>query len=138
MKFLKYMKDGGPESKVAGFFFTEIKSLFSVVLLYFFDGSREAYHDHAFNALSWVFKGKLTESVLSTNNTYGGMSRVVYTPSLIPIWTSRKRMHKVVSTGNTWVLPFRGPWVDKWHEFLPNTQQNITLTHDRKVLSNGN
>ena len=49
MKLFKYMKDGGPESTVWGYFLIEIKSLFTIVLLHFKNGSREAYHNHAFN-----------------------------------------------------------------------------------------
>jgi hypothetical protein len=143
MKFFKYMKDGGPESKVFGFFFAEIKSLFSVVLLHFFDGTREAYHDHAFNAISWVLKGKLIENVkrnlgMALFPTASVSWFEEYTPSLLPIWTPRDRMHNVESTGDTWVLSFRGPWVDRWHEFIPKTQQNLTLTHGRQVVDEDN
>lgn len=128
MKFLKLMKDGGKESKVWGFFFIEIKSLFSVVLLKFADGSRDAYHTHAFDSVSWVLKGKLKENLLQK-----GVE--VYTPSFSPISTYRDTFHKVVSTGNTYVLSFRGPWVDKWEEFLPGENKFITLTHGRKTVN---
>lgn len=128
MKFFKLMKDGGPESRVSGFFFAEIKKLFTVVLLHFWDGSREAYHTHAFNAISWVLKGKLIENEIS------GQKRI-YWPSLKPIRTPRNMFHKVESVGDTWVFSLRGPWVDKWEEFLPEQNKFITLTHGRKVIA---
>lgn len=127
MKFCKLMKDGGPLSRVWGFFFVEIKVLFSIVVLHFLDGSREAYHTHALHAISWLFKGKLTEYEL------GGPIRV-YTPSFKPILTPRSMFHKVVSEGDTWAITFRGPWVGLWKEWLPETKQGITLTHGRKVV----
>ena len=127
MKILKRMKDGGPESKVEGFWLVEIKSLFSVVLLHFSDGSREAYHSHAFNAISWLLRGQLMECPLK-----GEMN--LYLPSPLPIYTPRPMFHKVVSIGDTWVLSFRGPWSNTWKEFIPATQSFKTLTHGRKEV----
>lgn len=127
MKIFKLMKDGGSQSHVHGFFFVEIKSLFSIVLLRFADGSREAYHNHAFNSVSWLLKGKLTENHLNGKVTE-------YDPRLKPIKTGRSIFHKVVSSGNTWVLSFRGPWVDTWQEYLPEDKKFITLIHGRKEV----
>jgi hypothetical protein len=127
-KFFKRMKDGGPDSRVVGYWLFEIKSLFSIVLLNFWDGSREAYHSHAFNALSWVLKGKLHEQTLE-----GPVN--IYKPSLRPIVTAREVFHKVTSVGSTWVLSFRGPWANTWKEFLPEQHQFITLTHGRAVVN---
>jgi hypothetical protein len=59
MRFFHHGKDGGPESPVEGYWLFEIKWLCSIVLLKFNDGGREAYHSHAFNALSWLLKGDL-------------------------------------------------------------------------------
>ena len=132
MNIFKKMKDGGAESKVTGYFLAEIKSLFSVVLLHFEDGSREAYHSHAFNALSWVLRGRLDENTRIDART---ALITTYTPSMKPIVTRRSRMHKVVSLGDTWVISFRGPWVDKWNEYLPNEDKTITLTHGRKIVA---
>lgn len=127
MKFLKYMRDGGSESKVDGYWLIEIKSLFSICLLHFYDGSRDAFHSHAFNALSWVLSGKLVENTITKRlNVYG--------PGLQPIYTPREMFHKVVSVGDTWVLSFRGPWADTWREFLPAEDRFQTLTHGRKVV----
>ena len=137
MKILKLMKDGGPESRVWGYWLIEWKKLFSVVLLHFKDGSREAYHSHAFNAVSWVLKGKLTESRLVNPHSLG--SKVVvtdYLPSFKPVITTRDNYHKVSSTGETWAISFRGPWADFWQEIYPNGGW-ATLTHHREILEGG-
>ena len=127
MKFFKKMKDGGPESRVFGYWLVEIKGLFSIVLLNFKDGSREAYHNHAFKAVSWLLKGKLVENMLDGKvNTY--------TPSLRPIETPRTAFHKVQSEKDSWVLSFRGPWSNTWREYLPEEGRFITLTHGRKIV----
>lgn len=126
MKLFKVMKDGGNLSHVWGLFFIEIKSLFSVVLLSFKDGSREAYHTHAFNSLSWVLKGKLKEYMLD--------GRVlVHKPSWLPVITPRDCFHKVVSEGTTTVLTFRGPWCNVWKEYTEDGEF-IKLTHGRKLV----
>lgn len=126
MKLLSYMKDGGPESKVSGYWLVEIKSLFSVVLLHFYNGSREAYHNHAFDALSVVLKGELEENLL-----HGKVN--TYTPGKV-IYTARSVFHRVVSKGDTWVLSVRGPWSKTWKEFLPGLNKFVTLTNGRKIL----
>lgn len=128
MKLFKGMKDGGPLSRVWGFFVVEAKKLFSIVVLRFADGSREAYHSHAFNAVSWVLTGKLVE-----NSIDGSVN--VYRPSLLPIWTPRDMMHKVVSEGTTWVISFRGPWANRWREYLPDENRYVTLTHGRREVA---
>ena len=51
------MKDGGPESTVTGYWLIEYKPLFSIVLLKFEGKSRDAFHTHAFNSLSWLISG---------------------------------------------------------------------------------
>jgi hypothetical protein len=136
VKFFKLMKDGGQESRVWGFFLVEIKKLFSIVVLRFADGSREAYHSHAFNSISWVLKGELQEDRkwnIGPRFPNATFTRS-YLPSFRPVITTRDNMHKVSSLGNTYVLSFRGPWVDKWKEFLPTEDRTITLTHGRKVV----
>lgn len=127
MKILHCGKDGGPESKVTGFWLCEIKSLFSIALLRFDDGSRESYHSHAFNSISWVLKGKLMERFLR------GV-RLFHTPRLRPIITRRFHFHRVVSMGTTWVFTLRGPWRKTWMEFSPKDNSYTTLTHGRKVV----
>lgn len=138
MKFLFKGKDGGPESNVTGYWLIEAKGLFSIVLLRFDEGSREAFHNHAFNAVSWVLKGWLDEHVLGIGKWLGGRSEhtVKMTPSFKPVFTGRARMHKVYGMAHrTWVLSFRGPWADEWKEFLPKVKQFVTLTHGRKVVA---
>ena len=117
-------RDGGKDSTVWGFWPIEIKSLFSVALLCFENGSREAYHNHAFNSVSWLLKGRLGEHVHK-----GGLR--VYLPSLKPIFTPRDCMHRVASHGRSWVITFRGPWKDTWKEWLPAEHRERTLTHGR-------
>ncbi len=124
MSFINYGKDGGKESHVWGYFF-EIKKLFSIVLLRFENGSREAFHSHAFNSLSWVLKGELTEHLIN------GVTKI-YTPSIFPILTKRTTFHKVSSFNRSYVLTIRGPWSDTWKENIAGKE--ITLTHGRKIV----
>jgi hypothetical protein len=130
VKLFSFGKDGGSESTVSGLFFVEIKSLFSIAVLRFAEGSRDAYHDHAFNSISWVLSGALIEHHLNGAVT-------THFPSIRPIITRRNTFHKVVSFDTTWVFTLRGPWAAHWHEFLPHQQEQITLTHGRKVVATG-
>lgn len=123
-------KDGGPESKVTGYWLIEWKSLFSIVLLKLENGSREAYHSHAFNAVSWLLKGQLDEHRLPDDDYWSGMA-TRYKPSIFPIFTSRKNMHRVTSVGTSWALTFRGPWKEQWREHLPATGETYTLESGR-------
>jgi hypothetical protein len=124
MKLMFWGKDGGNESSVWGFWPIEWKRAFSVVLLKFVGESREAFHTHAFNSISWVLSGRLEEHDLD-----GGIK--VHTPSFYPVITRRDTFHQVHSVGTTWVLSFRGPWADTWREYLPNEKRYATLTHGR-------
>lgn len=125
MKLFKRMKDGGPESTCVGYWLVEAKSLLSVVVLNFQGKSREAFHNHAFHAVSWVLKGELHETMLD------GTVRV-HKPSLKPIITPRSDFHKVDSvTDDTWAITFRGPWVKNWNEFIPETNEFVTLAPGR-------
>lgn len=107
---LGYRRDGGSESHVDGWFI-EVKSLFTVCLLRFGPGSREAYHSHAFHAVSWLLRGCLVERFV-----WGGFA--VHTPGVALILTTRDNMHKVSSVGTSWVLSFRGPWAPYWYELV--------------------
>lgn len=127
MLFLTKRKDGGPDSKVVGYWLVEIKGLFSICLLHFLPGSRDAYHNHAFNAISWLFKGQLLEEF---SNGLGHP----YNPSIKPIYTSRECFHKVTSVGHSWALSFRGPWKSTWNEYLPQEGKTITLGIGREEL----
>lgn len=126
MKFLEKAKDGGPESTVWGYFLVEIKWLFSIVLLKFEGKSREAYHSHAFNAISWVLRGRLEEE------HYGSYyhNNCVYKPSLQPVVTLRETFHKVDAENPTWVLSFRGPWSKTWEEYSDEGGK-VTLAEGR-------
>ena len=130
MKFFKKMKDGGAESTVTGYWLVEIKSLFSVVLVKFEGVSREAYHEHAFNCVNWLIKGKLFEQRLPTTDGGFNYARWYY-PSWRPFTIRRNDFHKVDSCGTSWVLSFRGPWSKTWREYLPNEKRYRTLTHGR-------
>ena len=128
MRLLHWGKDGGKDSTVWGFWLVEIKSLFSIALLKFVGNSREAFHTHAFNSVSWVLRGQLTEL------EFYGEQPNVYRPSLWPVFTSRNTLHKVNSNGTTWVLTFRGPWSETWQEYIPKTGKFVLLTHGRKEI----
>ncbi len=130
MKILFKAKDGGLESKVFGYWLFESKRFGSIVLLNFKDGSREAFHTHAFDAISWVLFGSIKEIFLNYTKR-----PIVYRPSFRPIFTSKDTFHKVMGLSkNTWILSFRGRWVDSWKEYLPKTKEPITLTHGRKII----
>lgn len=117
--------DGGKDSGVTGFFLIEWKPLLSIGLLRFNKGSREAYHNHAFNALTFWLSGKVTEECLE------GESKD-FSPTFRPKLTKRSKFHRVVAHETTWALTFRGPWVDYWNEF--RNAEYITLTHGRKQV----
>jgi hypothetical protein len=122
MRFLTLSKDGGPESTVWAYTLIEWKAAFSVVLLRFEDGSRDAYHSHAFNAVSWVLSGVLKENVAPMRGKHVHWETChTHTASIRPIVTRRSTMHKVVSVGRTWVLSVRGVGAR-------------TLTHGRRVV----
>jgi predicted metal-dependent enzyme (double-stranded beta helix superfamily) len=125
MRIFQTAPDGGKDSGVTALFLIEVKSLFSIAILRFKDGSREAYHDHAFNAMSWVLKGRFIERKITGEET-------LYEPSLKPKVTKRDCFHKVISQGDTSVLTIRGPWSKTWHEYKNN--EMITLTHGRQVV----
>lgn len=124
MKILSRGKDGGPDSKVEGFWLVEIKSLFSIALLRFGRGSREVYHSHAFNSVSWVMSGGLKEKVRGGPVNY-------YFPSLNFITTKRNRIHKVYGINDSnWVLTFRGPWSKTWVEL---SDSGFTVLESNRV-----
>ena len=60
MKLFHKSHDGGKNSGVTGYWLIEWKSGFSIVVLRFSKGTREAFHSHAFNALTWWLKGSVT------------------------------------------------------------------------------
>lgn len=128
MKVLQWGKDGGEQSHVSAFYIIEMKPLFSIVLLHFQNGTREAYHSHAFNAITWLLKGRFKEYVLNGKARY-------FWPRWKPKITLRSTFHKVYSYGDTWVLTFRGRWKKTWQEFLPEQNKFVTLTNGRKIIA---
>ena len=129
LRFFAWRKDGGYESKVQGFFVVEIKKLFTIAVLRFDEGGREAFHSHAFNCISWVLSGGLREVLRS-----GGEK--IYRPGLRPVVTRRSTNHQVFGLAkSTWVVTFRGPWSDTWEEFVPSTGETKTLTYGRRTVT---
>src|SRR5690606_13757696 len=109
MKFFRKAKDGGPKSTGTGYWLCEIKSLFCIVLLKFEDGSRDEYHDHAFNSWNWILGGgEVDEEFIDPSLNQTLRCR------LKPYFTGRTRMHRVRSRGTTWVFSIRGPWAKTW------------------------
>lgn len=136
MRILWGSKDGGPESRVR-MWGLEVKSLFSVLLLRFEPGTREAFHTHAFNSLSWVLYGDLAEQVLQEKGPTWTPSETVwnaYTPSRHPVRTGRRVFHRVAGgKDGAWVLTLRGPWWDGWREYNPATGEQTKLTNGRRL-----
>ena len=128
MKFCSFAKDGGNKSTVTGSWFIELKGLFSIVLLKFNPGSREVYHFHAFNALSWFIKGEVIEYFQDSSPSK------IWRPSIIPKYTPRSNFHKVWANKPTYCLSIRGPWHPTWKEHLITENQTVTLTHGRKII----
>ena len=126
MRFMQWANDGGPESTVDGLFLVEFKGLFSIALLRFGEGSRDAYHSHAFNCFSWVLKGTLQEYHLD-----GGENTLPPRNRLLPFGTYRDTFHKVVSEGVSWVFTVRGPWSKTWREYIPESDKQVVLGEGR-------
>lgn len=124
IKLFSKAPDGGKHSGVTGYFLVEAKSSFSVVLLHFAKGTREAFHEHAFNALTIWLKGRVCEHHLDGTVKEFSAGRAKLTP--------RSTFHKIEALESTWALSFRGPWVDRWREFREG--RFVTLTHGRKEV----
>lgn len=128
MKFFSKAKDGGPQSPVTGYFFVEIKSLFSIVLLHFNPGTREAFHSHAFNAVTLWLRGVVLEQVPSGKWAPWYAGNFKYTPRIL--------MHRIVaSSSGAWAISFRGPWAKTWQEFFPRTNSVATLANGRRITA---
>ena len=125
---LETSKDGGPESTVWAHWLFECKGVGSIVLLRFEDGSRDAYHSHAFNSISWLLSGGLVEDRIE-DDLPGGHRVTAYLPHWLPIITTRDNCHRVVSVGRSWVLSFRGPWARTWREH--SAAGDVTLASGR-------
>lgn len=135
INFLFEEKDGGSKSKVwmTGF---EWKKGFSILLLRFEKGTREAYHSHAFNCVSMVLWGWLVEYRLGLDfksKIHGPETITNFRPRNGFFITTRDNFHKVHSVGRTWVLTFRGPWANTWDE-INEEGKHVVLTHGRKEV----
>jgi hypothetical protein len=125
MKLFKVAKDGGKESPVTGLFLIEWKEVFSIVLLRFGEGSRENYHSHAFNALTfWMPLSKVKECFPdgSSKEWRFGFK-----------WTPKNNMHKIETSRVSYALSIRGGWDKTWDEYNETTNSRITLSKGRKV-----
>jgi hypothetical protein len=123
MKFFKKSHDGGKDSGVTGYWVIEWKKGFSIVFLRFSEGSREAFHEHAFNAWTWWLKGEVVEQFLDGR-------RITWKPSWKPKYTPKKCFHKIISKGTSFAISFRGPWEGTWKEH--KNGDTYTLTHGRR------
>ena len=117
-------KDGGPDSPVTGYFLIEIKWLFSIVLLKFNEGTRENFHNHAFNAFTWFIKGCLLEEI-KTADSY---IYKAYRRSINPKLTKKDRLHRVHALETSYCISVRGPWSKTWQEYSSNTREYTTLS----------
>lgn len=134
MKILKKCKDGGPDSPVDAYFLVEIKGLFSIALLKFNKGSREEFHTHAFDALTWFIKGDIVEEKMLEISGAFWPEYHVYERSIKPKVTAKDNLHKVIAHEDSWCLTIRGKWQDTWTEYNQDTLVTTTLTHGRKIL----
>lgn len=132
-RFFYKKNDGGKESGVVGYFLIEWKPVFSIGLLRFSAGSREAYHTHAFNAYTWWLKGHVEEEQY-LHHARWRCDRKTFKPSLKPKFTPRDNCHKVIGVKKTWAFTLRGPWEDTWQEYRPTEDKMVTLTHGRKEV----
>lgn len=127
MKIIKSAPDGGKGSGVTAYFLCEFKNMFSIAILKFDKGSREAFHSHAFNALTWWVKGEAIEELYPTQE------KIKWNPSLKPKFTPKGNTHKITASKTTWAITLRGPWDNNWFEIKKG--KKVTLTHGRKVVS---
>lgn len=131
MRFLQKVKDGGPKSNVDAYVLIEIKSLFSIMLLKFNEGSRDEYHTHAFNAVTIPLSGSLVQLELTRHSRPNMYEYRNFSIKKTP----RTLFHKVVAMKDSWALTFRGPWEPFWKEYNPKTGTTTEFTHGRKVLA---
>lgn len=126
MRVLEVAADGGKDSGVKAYFLFEIKWLCSIAILRFSAGSREAYHSHAFNALTWWLKGSATEFHIDGKT-------LCWNPSWVPKITKRTCFHKIIANETTWAFTIRGPWCKTWQEYS-NNNVLVTLTNGREIV----
>lgn len=128
MKLFTKTKDGGPESPVDAYFLIEYKNLFSIAILKFNKGGREAFHTHAFNALTWFILGDLVEEDISG-------TLLKYKRSLKPKITLRSKNHRVLANKDSYCLTLRGKWVDQWTEYNKDTNTTTIFSKGRRIIN---
>lgn len=126
IKICKRSHDGGKDSGVTGYWLIEWKSLFSIVLLRFGVGSREAFHEHAFDAYTWWIWGEVVEEYQD------GSAPKTWKPSHKPKFTPKGCFHRIVAKVPSWAICFRGAWDNTWREH--KNGETYTLTHGRKRI----
>lgn len=126
--FFKYSYDGGKDSGVTGFWLVECKWLFSIVILHFKKGTRESYHSHAFNALTWWIYGSVLEHLL------GDSESIKWYPSIFPKYTPKENFHKIEALEDSYAISFRGPWENSWYEYQ-DKKGYTKLGWGRKIYS---
>lgn len=120
--------DGGEDSGVTGYWLIEWKNGFSVCLLNFSEGSREAFHSHAFNAYTWWLKGEVEE------HFQDGKPPIVWKTSFKPKYTPKHNFHKIIGVKKSWAFCLRGKWDNTWKE--EKHGEVYELTHGRKRITN--
>lgn len=128
MLLFKKRKDGGKSSPVDAYFVCEIKGLVSIAFLKFNKGGREAFHTHAFDALTWFLSGDLVEEDVD-GSTYS------YKRSLIPKFTSKLKNHRVKAAKDSWCFTLRGAWDKTWTEYNKEEDTTTTFSHGRNIIN---
>lgn len=131
MRLLEVSKDGGPDSYVTGLYLIEIKSPFSIVLLKFAKGTRETFHNHAFNALTLWLSGLVHEEYPLQGTFPDGWTTAWYPWQWK--YTPRNMMHRVRALKDSYAISFRGPWKKTWQEYDPITRTTSILSNGRTV-----
>jgi len=131
MRLLSKAADGGDNSGVTGYFLIELKPLFSIVLLRFAKGTRDAYHEHAFNAWTLWLKGCVIEHIMGVGRDLGVYRKRRFTAGRLK-YTPRSCMHQIEALETSWAVSLRGPWVARWREWRAG--RFVTLTHGRKEI----
>jgi hypothetical protein len=128
--FMCKRKDGGSESPVDAYFLIEIKDWFSIAILKFNKGGREAYHTHAFDAYTWFLKGNLVEEDVNGES-------YVYERSLVPKKTLKSKNHRVKALSDSWCFTIRGKWDKTWTEYNETLDETTVFSDGRVVEGKG-
>jgi hypothetical protein len=130
-RFFFSKSDGGVESGVTAYCFFEWKIFFSIGILHFNPGSREDFHNHAFNAITFWISGSVVEE------KFKNPISKVFSAGFRPKYTPRSNFHRIIAQNNgAYALTIRGPWLDYWYE-VKNNDIRI-LTHGRRILNKFN